>query len=305
MDRIEAMRVFLRVAETGSFSLVARERGTQQPTISKQVAGLERGLGVRLLQRTTRTLSLTEEGRAFAARAAAALDAFDEAQACVGPGREAPSGLLRISCPVAFGRLHVAPRLRRLLDQHPDLRIELLMSDGFANLVEQGIDLAIRVGALPDASLVARRIGLTRRVTVGAPDYLARRGVPETPADLARHECIVYSRLATGSEWHFAGRDGAMAVRVSGRVMADNSEAVREAVLAGCGIAVTPTWLFRDELRDGSAVVVLKTYEPVPLPIQAVHPSRRYVPAKVRAAIGFFAQEFRIDPVLSDYGADA
>jgi DNA-binding transcriptional LysR family regulator len=150
MDVLDAMHSFVRVVETGSFSAVAREKQSSQPTISKQVAWLERRLGVRLLQRTTRSLALTEDGRVFAAHAAAALEAVEEAEACVSPRRHNPAGLVRLGCPVAFGRLHIAPRLRRLLDRYPELSVELMMSDGFANLVEQGIDIAIRVGNLPD-----------------------------------------------------------------------------------------------------------------------------------------------------------
>jgi DNA-binding transcriptional LysR family regulator len=299
MDMLDAMRAFVRVVETGSFSTVARERHTSQPTISKQVAWLERKLGARLLQRTTRNLSLTEEGRVFAMRAAAAFEAVDDAEASVGPRRGAPSGLVRIGCPVAFCRLHVAPRLWRLLDRYPQMSVELVMSDGFVNLVEQGIDVAIRVGNLPDASLIARRIGTTRRVTVASPAYFERRGVPRTPDDLAGHDCIVYTALATGNEWHFEGKDGPIKLRVSGRLSANNSEAVREAVLTGCGIAVTPTWLFRNELVDGSVRIVLQEFEPVRLPIHAVHPSRQFVSSKVQAVIEFLADEFRLDSGVS------
>lgn len=302
MDLLDAMRSFVRVVETGSFSAVARELNATQPTVSKQVAWLEKRLGTRLLQRTTRSLSLTEEGRTFAARALAALEAIDEAEAAVGPRRQKPGGHVRIACPVAFGRLHVAPRLRRFLDRFPDLSLELVMSDGVANLVEQGLDVAIRVGQLADTTLVARRIGTTRRVTVGAPAYFRRHGEPQTPKDLADHDCIVYTALATGNEWHFEGKDGPVKVRVSGRVSANNSEAVREGVLSGCGIAVLPTWLFRTELVDGTVRIVLQDFEPVALPVHAVYPSRRFVPAKVHAVVEFFAEEFRRDPSLSAVG---
>lgn len=299
MDLLDAMRSFVRVVETGSFSAVARELNATQPTVSKQVAWLEKRLGTRLLQRTTRSLSLTEEGRTFAARALAALEAIDEAEAAVGPRRQKPGGHVRIACPVAFGRLHVAPRLRRFLARYPDLSLELVMSDGVANLVEQGLDVAIRVGQLADTTLVARRIGTTRRVTVGAPSYFQRRGEPQAPKDLADHDCIVYTALATGNEWHFDGKDGPVKVRVSGRLSANNSEAVREGVLSGCGIAVLPTWLFRTELVEGTVRIVLQDYEPVALPVHAVYPSRRFVPAKVHAVVEFFAEEFRRDPSLS------
>jgi DNA-binding transcriptional LysR family regulator len=305
MDVLDAMHSFVRVVETGSFSAVAREKQSSQPTISKQVAWLERRLGVRLLQRTTRSLALTEDGRVFAAHAAAALEAVEEAEACVSPRRHNPAGLVRLGCPVAFGRLHIAPRLRRLLDRYPELSVELMMSDGFANLVEQGIDIAIRVGNLPDASLIARRIGTTRRVTVASPEYFARRPVPRVPEDLLNHDCIVYTALATGNEWHFEGKDGPIKVRVGGRFSTNSSEAVREGVLTGCGIAVCPTWLFRNELNEGSIRIVLQEFEPIRLPVHAIYPSRRFMSAKVQAVVDYFADEFRLDAGLSDYGASA
>lgn len=298
------MRAFVRVADKGSFSAVAREFQTTQPTVSKQIAWLEQQLGSRLLHRTTRSISLTEEGRAYAIRARAALEAVDEADSCIGPNRQRPSGLVRLACPVAFGRLNIAPRIRRLLDQYPDLSIELAMSDSFVNLVEQGIDVAIRVGNLPDATLIARRIGTTRRVTVASPDYFRKWGKPRTPHDLVHHDCIVYTALATGNEWHFESKDGPIKVRVSGRLSANNSEAIREAVLSGCGVAVSPTWLFRTELADKSVHVVLQAFEPVRLPIHAIYPSRQLVSARVQAVVDFFASEFKSAPGLAPGSSD-
>ena len=299
MDLLQVMRVFARVAETSSFSGVARELGMSQPTVSKHIAALEEHLGARLVSRTTRKLTLTEDGRLFYEHCRHIDEAVTEAEAAIGRRRLAPAGLVRIGAPVAFGRLHVAPRLRRLLDRYPELRVELVMSDGFVDLVEQGIDLAIRVGELQDPNLVARRIGTTVRVTVAAPDYFERHGVPETPYDLVHHNCIVYTPLATGNEWHFEGRDGPIRVRVHGNYRANNSEAVREGVIAGIGIAVSPIWLFRDEIKKRLVRVVLRDYEPKRLPIHAVYPTRRFVPAKVRAVIDFLADEFKTDPMVS------
>ena len=193
-------------------------------------------------------MTLTDDGRQFYGLATRALEAVVEAETGVGRRRGLPSGLLRLGTPVAFGRLHVATRMPAFLDRYPQVDVELAMSDGFVDLVEAGLDLAIRVGDLSDPSLIARRIGTTRRVTVASSAYLARRGRPMVPADLARHDCILYTRLATGNRWHFAGRDGPIAVDVSGRFRADNSEAVRTAVLGGVGIAVVPVWLFPEEI---------------------------------------------------------
>jgi DNA-binding transcriptional LysR family regulator len=302
MDLYAAMRVFARIVEAGSFSDVARELNITQPTVSKQIAALEEHLGTRLVNRTTRSLTITDDGRLFYEHCRQILAALDEAEAAIGKGRSSPSGTIRLGCPVAFGRLHIAPRMARLLERYPELRIELVMSDGFVDLVEQGIDVAVRVGELVDQSLIARRIGTTARVTVGSPDYFAKRGEPQTPDDLRRHNCIVYTHLSTMNDWHFESADGPIRVRVQGNFRANNSEAVREVVLSGIGVAVTPTWLFRDEITRGLVKIVLRQYEPTRLPIHAVYPSRRLLSAKVRAVIDFLNHEFQIDPALSSYG---
>lgn len=296
MDLLQTMRVFSRVAEANSFSRVARELGMAQPTVSKHISSLEEHLGVRLISRTTRKLALTEDGRAFYEHCRNINEAVSEAEAAIGRRRLAPAGLVRMAVPVAFGRLHVAPRIRRLLDCYPELKVDLIMNDGFVDLVEQGIDLAIRIGELQDPNLVVRRIGTTVRVTVGSPDYFARHGEPQSPQELVHHNCIVYTPLATGNAWHFEGGGGPVSVRVQGNYRANNSEAVREGVIAGIGIAVSPIWLFRDEITKGLVKVVLRDYEPKRLPIHAVYPSRRFVPANVRAIVDFLAEEFKADP---------
>jgi DNA-binding transcriptional LysR family regulator len=262
---------------------------------------LEAHLGVRLLNRSSRAVTLTDDGRAFYTQATRVLEAIAEAEGCVGRRHVQPTGLLRLGTPVAFGRLHVAPRIPTFLGQYPDLEIELSMTDAFVDLVGEGLDLVVRVGALEDPSLIARRIGLTRRVTVASADYLARRGVPLSPEDLRNHDCVVYTRLATGNRWHFAGYDGP--ITVHGRFRADNSEAVREAVIAGAGIAVIPVWMFTDEITTGRVRIILHEFEPSALPIHAVYPSRRQVSAKVRAMIDFLAHAFAASPLLS--GNDA
>ena len=218
MDVLAGMKLFVRVVETGGFSQVARELGTTQPTVSRTIAALEAHLGVRLLNRSSRAMTLTDDGRQFYDLATRALESVAEAEAGVGRRRGHPSGLLRLGTPVAFGRLHVAPRMPAFLERHATVDIELAMSDAFVDLVEAGLDLAIRVGDLADPTLIARRIGTTRRVTVASSAYLTRRGIPSVPSDLARHDCIIYTRLATGNRWHFAGRDGPTVVDVSGKI---------------------------------------------------------------------------------------
>lgn len=302
MDLLGPMRTFVRVVEAGSFTSVAAEQSTTQPTISRQVAALEEHLGARLLTRTTRALTLTDDGRAFYEHALRALEAVGEAENAVGRRQAKPTGTLRLAVPVVLGRRHIVPRLARFLARYPEVSIDLAMSDGFVDLVEQGIDLAIRVGEITDQSLVARKIGMVRRLTVASPAYLKAKGTPRTPEDLARHDCIVYTRLATGNRWHFESKDGPLAVTVSGRYRVDNSEAVREGVLAGLGVAVIPSFAFSDEIERGEVKVLLKAYEPKLLPLNAVYASRRYVPPRVRAMIDFLAHELDIDPVLSGYG---
>ena len=301
MDLLGPMRTFVRVVEARSFTSVATEQNTTQPTISRQVAALEEHLGARLLTRTTRALTLTDDGRAFYEHALRALEAIGEAENSVGRRQAKPTGTLRLAVPVVLGRRHIVPRLARFLGRYPEVSIDLAMSDGFVDLVEQGIDLAIRVGAITDQSLVARKIGMVRRLTVASPTYLRAKGAPRTPEDLKRHDCIVYTRLATGSRWHFESKDGPLAVTVSGRYRVDNSEAVREGVLAGLGIAVIPAFAFSDEIERGAVKVLLKAYEPQLLPLNAVYASRRYVPLRVRAMIDYLAHELEIDPVLSGY----
>jgi DNA-binding transcriptional LysR family regulator len=299
-DPLPLFRSFVRVVEAGSFSAVAREAGTSQPTISRQVAALEAHLGCRLIQRTTRSLTLTEDGRAFYETARRALEAVAEAETSVGRRKGRPTGTLRLAAATVMGRLHVLPRLPRFLDRHPDVSVDLVLGDGFTDLVEAGIDLALRVGVLEDPGLVARRIGLSRRIVAATPDYLSRHGAPATPDDLRRHACIVYAGLATGASWPFQGPDGRIAVPVTGRLRVNSTEAVRTATLQGLGIGMVPVWHFVDgEFETGRLVPLLRDWEAPPLPIHAVYPSRRFVAPKVRAMIDFLAEEFDADPRLS------
>lgn len=300
MDRLTAMKTFLRVAETGSFSAAARDLGVGQPAVSKTVAQLEEALGARLVIRSTRRLALTEDGLRYLEAARVALEAVDAAEAAVAGRSAQPRGTVRLAASIAFGRLHLAPRLGRLFARHPDLNVELRLSDGFVDLIEDGVDVAVRIGALRDPGLVARRVGAMRRVTVARPDYWDRRGRPARPEDLTGHDCLVYDGLSTGDVWTFGGPDGPVTVRVKGRLRTTVSDAMREAVLAGLGVGVTPRWMWRDELRDGTLETALDAFEPTPRSINAVFPERRMISPKVRAVVDFLAEEFRRDPNLSD-----
>jgi len=300
---LEHIRTFARAVETGSFTAVAVEQQQSQPTVSRQISALEEHLGVRLMQRTTRVLTLTDEGRTYYEHARALLEAVDAAAMAARPGEAAVSGQLRIAAPVAFARLHLMPRMKRFLAEHPALTTDWLLGDKPIDLVEEGVDLAIRIGRITDQSLIARKIGEMRRVTVATPDYWVRNGRPTHPEGLKAHDCIVYTGLATVDEWHFSGRDGApQVVRVKGRIRVNASEGVRSAVLEGLGVAVVPTWFFTDEMERGILERVLADYEPAALPIQAVTPSRRLIPPRVRAFSDFLAAEFERSPRLSASG---
>jgi DNA-binding transcriptional LysR family regulator len=262
---------------------------TTQPTISKQIAALEEYLDVQLLVRSTRKVSLTDEGMRFYEHCQLVLEALSEAESSVG-SRQQPSGILRVNCSVAFGQIQVLPRLKRFLDRYPDVQIDLTMADHFVDLVGEGIDLAIRIGNFLDRNLISQSIGLSRFVAAASTAYLEEFGEPQVPADLLHHNCIVYTRQSTGNEWQFQGTT----VTVSGNLQVNNSTALREAVLAGIGIGTSPIWAFSDGLQDQSVKVVLEKYEPKPLPIHAVYRRGRFQSAKVKCFIHFLVEEFKV-----------
>jgi DNA-binding transcriptional LysR family regulator len=302
MDLTTAMKSFVRVVESGSFSAVARELGSTQPAVSKHIAWLEQRLGSRLMERTTRKLSLTQEALQYYERAKTILEQIEDAERLVRRGRSEITGELRIACSVGFGRFQIVPRLKAFLAAHPQLRIDLRMSDAMSDLLEEGIDVAIRIGEITDANLIARKLGTTHRVVVAAPAYLKGRKLPRRPRDLAAHECVLYSGLATRNEWRFDGPDGAQSVRVQGRFEVNSSEGVREAVLAGVGIGYAPAWLFADELREKTLRVLLRDYRAATLPIHGVSPPSRRFAAKIKALLDYLEAEFSIDPSVSAYG---
>jgi DNA-binding transcriptional LysR family regulator len=298
-DTLALFHAFIRVVEAGSFSRVAREQNSSQPTVSRQVAALEEHLGARLFTRTTRKLTLTDDGRNFYERAKLATEAVSEAEATVGRRRSRPSGALRLASPVTFGRLRIIPHLKEFLSRYPDVSVDLVMNDAKADLVEEGIDLAIRSGEIEDTTLIAKRIGTTHRVVVAAPSYLRGRTLPSHPHDLAAHDCITYSQGNAGAVWHFSGPDGPVSVAAAGSVRTRNSEGIREAVLSGLGIGFAPVWHFTDEIETGRLHVLLKPYEPRPEPIHAIYPSKRFVPQKTRVMIDFLEQRFAMDPTIN------
>lgn len=296
MDRLDWMKGFVRTVETGSFSAVARELNTTQPTISKQIAALEAYLGVQLLNRSTRSLRLTEEGARFYEQAQRVLESLAEAEASIGQ-QQNPAGILRISCSAAFGEYAILPHIKPFLEKYPNIKIDLLAADHFINLVEEGVDLAIRVGILQDPALVHQLIGSSQRVAIAAKSYLDRAGIPKTPQDLIHHECIIYSNLSTLNEWHFeskteTGNTKAIRVKVSGRFQTSSSSLMHHAIKSGLGIAFVPSWLVGDAIDGADLQVVLQDYQPSPTPIRAVHRRGRFVPQKVRCFVDFLVHEF-------------
>jgi DNA-binding transcriptional LysR family regulator len=292
MNLILSMSVFRRVAETENFSEVAREMNISQSTVSKHVAALETHLEIKLLNRSTRQLSLTDVGKQYYDSCVHIIDEIIETESILRNQQSLPTGTLRINTPVTFGELCIVPELWEFLANYPDLKIDLIMDDHYVDLVKNGVDMAIRVGPLSDSSLIARKIGDSPRVTVASPEYLADNAEPDTLQDLKMHNCIVYSLLTTRNEWHFIGPQGKEVIRVDGRLNVNNPRSIRQAVLAGQGIAVTPIWLMRDYIKSGQVKVILNKYVPTPLDIHAVYPERRFVPVKVRYFIDFIREKF-------------
>ena len=302
MDLLTAFRTFVRISETGSFSAVAREVGATQPAISRQVAQLEQHLGVRLFQRSTRSLTLTEDGRDLLTHAQLVLDTVAETEAAIGQRRLSPSGLVRLGCPAVFGRVYIAPRIGLLLDRYKELSVELSIEDDVVDMVQQGLDLSVRVGEIADPSLVARRIGSTTSHTIASAEYLERMGEPHHPNELSAHDCVLFTRFPSPDEWIFQGAEGSVTVTVKGRFRSNGIEAVLAAVIAGLGVSRVPIWMVRDELDSGRVRRILPDWRPKPRPIFAVYPSRRFLAPRTRAVIDFLVDEFRLDPVISAYG---
>ena len=294
MDRFLLMQSFVRAVETGSFSAVARELGTGQPNISRQVASLERHLGTRLLHRSTRKLTLTPEGERYYAEARRVLDAIAEAESNA-RGEHAPRGLLRVACPTLLGRTHVLPHVKPLLRQYPQLEIDLQIGDRYVDLVEEGIDLAIRIGTLKDSALKARRIGSAERVCVASREYLAEHPEPALPHELRSHNCIVYTLASAGNRWSFGGSD----VTVHGSFRVNTPDGIRSAVLDGIGIAYSPVWLFEDAIRDGRVKALLTAHRGPPVPIHFIYAANRLLPTRARLFMDFIASAFARDPALN------
>jgi len=297
MDRVAGMAVFTKVVATGSFSAAARELRVSQASVTKQIKELEGWLGARLLNRTTRRLSLTEVGAGFYERSTRILEAVAEARSAARALQTAPRGRLRINAPVSFGLLHLAPAVTEFLNVYPDVSIEMLVNDRVVDLLEGEFDVGVRIGRLGDSSLIARRIAPVRLVICAAPEYLARHAVPQTPEDLASHNCLEYTYFESRGEWHLRDPTGAdIVVPVSGRYLANNADVLRSTALAGGGIILVPTFLIGDDLRAGRLVRLLSNYPPPEQALHALYPPGRHLSAKVRTFVDFLVVRFGGEP---------
>ncbi len=288
MDRLRVMEMFVRVVEMGSFSAAARDLHMGQPAISKAIAGLEERLGVRLLVRSSRHLAPTEAGSVFYARALRVLTEVNEAEAAAQSAGTGLEGRLRISAPVTFARLHVVPKLGAFLESHPKLRLELVMEDRPIDLVAEHIDAALRLGALSDSALVARKVTQGERLVVASPAYLARRGVPRTPADLLEHDAIIYDQSSGGEAWRFQRGTEETSVHIQRRFTLSSAEGVRAAVIAGQGFAIASRWMFAPELASGEVVSVLDEWTLPSMDLWVIYPSGRLTSTKARAFVQWF-----------------
>ena len=296
MHDINDMLIFAQVVKAKSFSGAAIRLNVSKSRISKSVSRLESLLGVRLLQRSTRRLSLTEVGEAYFEHCDRILDELAQADNTIGSLHREPRGKLKFSAPVAFSTLHVAPALPDFMAQYPDLAVDLTISDRFVDLVEEGYDLALRITAEPGLNLVARKLAPIRRKICASPEYLASRGTPQTPHDLERHNCLDYTNMNTGGHWRLSGPDGDIAVAVSGTLRMNDDEALSQAVLGGVGLALLPTFIVGKELQAGKLLEVLPGYVPVERFLYAVHLPNRHLPLKTRVFIEYLLALFGSEP---------
>jgi len=293
MDRFAAVRVFAQVVESGSFAKAASRLGLSTTATSRHVAELEGHLQTRLLNRTTRRVSLTESGRAFYERAVQLLADLEEAEQEAARAAVVPRGTIKLATSHAFGVRHVAGAIAAFAARHPEVKFDVSLSERIVDLVEEGFDLGIRIGATGSENLVARRLGETRLVACASPEYLARHGTPRTPEELESHNCLTYEYVSPRSVWRFRDAEGRdRAVRVSGTLHANSGDFISQAAARGCGIVLEPAFVVAAEVRARRLVPLLQAFAPPPLPIYAVYPSRKHLSAKVRLFVDFLVQAF-------------
>jgi DNA-binding transcriptional LysR family regulator len=289
MDRFQELSAFIAVAESGGFSAAARRTGESQPAISKAIAALEKRLGVMLFNRSTRSVTLTDQGQRYYERTKPLVDEMDDADGEMTRSTQNVSGLVRIAASATFGRLHVLPLIPDLLSLNPGLRVDLVLSDFFRDMVEDRIDLAIRVGPVEESEAVVRRVASTPLVCVGSRRYFEKRGMPKTPAELIHHNCLLYGGLMELAKWPFAGPEGRFSVPVRGNLSSNSVETIRTAVLAGVGIGLFAKVSLADELSHPDIITIFDEFIPDVRDISLVWPTRRFIPARVRRVTDFLA----------------
>ena len=296
MDTFQAMKTFVAVVEAGSFIGATSTTGLSKPAVSRHVAELEEHLGTRLLQRTTRRLSLTSEGQIYFQRCKEVLRAVEEAEAEAGSGSGQAQGRLRIGAPQTFGALHLASLWGRFAAENPKVTLDIVLSDRVVDLVEEGYDLVVRIAQLSDSDIVSRPLASTRMVVCASPAYLAKHGTPTQPQELERHEVVSYSHWSSGSVWSFQGPNGEVSVRTRSRITANNGDTCRAAALAHQGIILQPDFLIHEDLRSGALVEVMRDFRAADLGIFAVYPTRKQLPLKVRRLVDFLVEALQVPP---------
>ena len=290
MDRFHELNAFIAVVEAGGFTAAARRTGDSQSAISKAVGALERRLGVALFNRSTRTVTLTDQGQRYYDRAKPLLDEMDNADSELTSSSQDVSGLIRIAASGTFGRLHILPLIPDLLSLNPGLQVDLILSDFVRDMVEDGIDLAIRVGPVNDPDAIVRRVASTPLVCVGSRRYFEQRGMPKTPVELVDHNCLLYRGLTESTHWPFVGPEGQFSVAVRGNLTSNSVETIRAGVLAGVGIGRFAKVSLADDLRHSDVITVLDEFIGDARDISLIWPRRRFIPARVRRVTDFFAQ---------------
>jgi DNA-binding transcriptional LysR family regulator len=293
MDRLEAMSILLAVVDAGSLSAAARRLGIPLPTVSRKLAELEAHLRTRLLHRTTRALSLTEAGAAYVEACRRILDEVGEAERSAAGEYATPMGDLTLTAPVVFGRLHIVPVVAEFLAQYPKIGIKLLLTDRVVHLMEEQIDVALRIGELPDSTLMASGVGMVRMVVCGSPAYLAKHGVPSRPQDLAAHDCIGFDVLESRRAWVFGSGKSALSVPVVSRLAVNTAEAAIDAAALGVGLVRVLSYQVAEAVTNGALSVVLQDYESAPLPVSLVHKGQAPLPLKLRAFLDFAAPRLK------------
>ena len=298
MDRFHSMQVFVAVADTEGFASAARKLYMSPPAVTRTIAALEDHLGVMLFHRTTRQVKPTDAGIRFLEDCRRILADLDEAEESVAGAHRVPRGKLSVTASSRFGYLHVAPLLIEFMERYPDVSVQTLFVDRVVNLIDEGLDVAVRIGELPDSALTAIRVGSVRRVICASPEYLDARGIPQVPEDIRNHDIVQFSSLASKHEWHFKGQEGNITIPLSPRLTVNTADVAIAAAVAGCGLTLVLSYMITAELASGKLKIVLADYENPSLPVHVVYQEGRKAAAKVRAFVDFAVEGLRVLPSL-------